>query len=108
MDAPEKIWLQRPCKDSMSEWCGEVTWCDSRQNDDDTEYTRSDAVERLLEQCDCSETEQLARAMVAGPELLALAERVARLNRDAGEIGAGMLASLVDEARFLVAKTNVA
>ncbi len=26
-------------------------------------------------------------------------ERVARLNRDAGEIGAGMLASLVDAAR---------
>ena len=34
-------------------------------------------------------------------ELQALAERVARLNRDAGEIGAGMLASLVDEARRL-------
>ena len=34
------------------------------------------------------------------PALLeALARRVARLNRDAGEIGAGMLASLVDDAR---------
>lgn len=32
-------------------------------------------------------------------QLLRLAERVARLNRDAGEIGPGMLASLVDDAR---------
>ena len=32
-------------------------------------------------------------------QLERLAVRVARLNRDAGEIGAGMLAQLVDEAR---------
>lgn len=36
-------------------------------------------------------------------ELAAFIERVARLNRDAGEIGAGMLASLVDDARRLTA-----
>ena len=41
------------------------------------------------------------RLIAKAPELHALAMRIARLNRDAGEIGAGMLASLVDEARRL-------
>ena len=34
-------------------------------------------------------------------ELFALADRVARLNPDAGEIGPGVLASLVEQARNL-------
>lgn len=38
--------------------------------------------------------------------LYALAERVARLNPDAGEIGAGMLASLVEQARDLTNSTS--
>lgn len=42
-----------------------------------------------------------AALIAMAPELFALALRVARLNRDAGEIGAGMPASLVDEARRL-------
>ena len=42
-----------------------------------------------------------ARLIAKAPELHALTLRIARLNRDAGEIGAGMLASLVDEARRL-------
>ncbi len=41
-DAPERIWLQRPCRDPENEWCGEVTWCDHKQEDDDTEYVRAD------------------------------------------------------------------
>lgn len=35
----------------------------------------------------------------ADDPIIRLAQRVADLNRDAGEIGAGMLASLVDDAR---------
>ena len=42
-----------------------------------------------------------ARLIAKAPDLLKLAQRIAALNRDAGEIGAGMLASLVDEARRL-------
>ena len=42
-----------------------------------------------------------ARLIAKAPELHALALRIARLKRDAGEVGAGMLAPLVDEARRL-------
>ena len=40
-DVPKTIWLQRPNRDSMSEWCNEVTWCEDKQNDDDTCYIKA-------------------------------------------------------------------
>lgn len=46
--------------------------------------------------------EAKAQIEQAAPSMLVLAYRVARLNPDAGEIGAGMLKSLVEDARSVV------
>ena len=43
----ERIYLQ-VCDDSMSEWYGEVTWCQDRVHDEDVEYRRADLVEDEL------------------------------------------------------------
>jgi hypothetical protein len=40
----DRIWLQT-CGNSMSEWYGEITWCQDKVNDDDVEYFRADIVE---------------------------------------------------------------
>lgn len=40
-DAPKTIWLQRPNRDPENEWCGETTWCEDKQNDDDTCYIKA-------------------------------------------------------------------
>lgn len=47
-DAPEKLWIQRPCRDPESDWFGEITWSDSKENEDDTEYVRSDLAMQSL------------------------------------------------------------
>jgi len=47
-----------------------------------------------------------AQLIAQAPDLLELCKRVARLNPDAGEIGAGMLKQLVDEARRIETKAT--
>lgn len=47
-----------------------------------------------------------AHMISAVPELIALARRVANLNENAGEIGAGMLNQLVLEARNAIRKAT--
>lgn len=47
-----------------------------------------------------------ARLISAAPELLAALERVARLIHDSGEIGDGMLITIVSEARAAIAKAT--
>lgn len=51
-----------------------------------------------------AEAEANARLIASAPELADLCEMVARLNPDAGEIGAGMLASIVEKARNIMAQ----
>lgn len=72
-DAPERIWLQRPCRDPENEWCGEVTWCEDKQEDDDTEYVRADFLERMrlrLEHAD-EQSKQFAELEAAAKNLIA-------------------------------------
>ena len=47
-----------------------------------------------------------AMLIAASPDLYDVAEMVSRLNPDAGEIGAGMLAKIVDRARKAIAKAD--
>jgi hypothetical protein len=47
-----------------------------------------------------------AHLLAAAPELLEVCEKVAALNRDAGEIGEGMLCQLVDAACAAIAKAK--
>lgn len=48
MKSPETIYLQ-VCDDTMSEWCGEITWCEDRVHEGDVKYIRADVVEKLAE-----------------------------------------------------------
>lgn len=53
-----------------------------------------------------AESQANQRLIAAAPELLALAERIARLNPDAGEIGEGTLHTIVEQARAAIAKSR--
>lgn len=56
--------------------------------------------------CDGKFSEEDAKLIAATHDLLRLANRVALLNADAGEIGPGMLAQLVNDAKATIAKVG--
>ena len=47
----DRIWLQT-CGDSMSEWYGEITWCQDKVHDDDVEYVSARLYAELKQQRD--------------------------------------------------------
>ena len=99
----DRIWLQT-CGDSMSEWYGEITWCQDKVNDDDVEYVRADSIEALRRErddfhmnyrmkCDVKTKalhEQLAAMTAERDEYKAQAEHFERTN--------GLQAELLNEA----------
>lgn len=64
-------------------------------------WDKADAL-AMAQQSEAARMWAFADAKTDIADLGRIVKRVAELNRDAGEIGAGMLASLVDEARRLV------
>lgn len=85
-------------------------WTDSRASDSQHNIDAADntpvATAWRLESWPNTALEANARLIATSPELLELANRVASLNPDVGEIGPGMLAQLVSDARRIVAKTK--
>ena len=113
----DRIFLQL-CSDEESEWCGEVTWCEDRINDDDVEYVSAKQFESLRQQlAECQKENERLKTVPMKYRRMAfnaqLQDENARLNKQLAACQAALAhwknnhATEVRRARILKERTDM-